>query len=287
MWIEIFRTGNHTSKSGETIDYDAEKLKLIEQTYNQKVLDSASFEAPLVKGHPNDNDPAFGWVEKLARKGDRLLAKLKDLNNDIVNDVRAGKFKKISVALYPDLMLRHVGLLGAASPAVKGLKPVSFSENSDFREYSEFRLNILKDRNEMESEINSLKNENKTLKEQINLISKEKRLKEFRLFAEDVSLKKQIITPAQTKDLIDIFESVHVNSGESSNEIINKIKSFVEAIEPLNITKELNEHHDLSGFNSDKDKIHSKAIEIKNSDPDLSYEEAVLEAQSFFINNLR
>jgi hypothetical protein len=51
--------------------------------------------------------------------------------------VRDGRFKRVSAELYPRehpgnptpgrLHLKHIGFLGAAAPAVKGLKPVSFS----------------------------------------------------------------------------------------------------------------------------------------------------------------
>jgi len=44
--------------------------------------------------------------------------------------VKRGLYKKISVALYPDLGLRHIGFLGATPPAVKGLKQATFSEKA-------------------------------------------------------------------------------------------------------------------------------------------------------------
>ena len=57
MQFEIFRTGNHTSDKGITKDYSLDDLNFIATSYNPE-----EDEAPIVIGHPEDNDPAFGWV---------------------------------------------------------------------------------------------------------------------------------------------------------------------------------------------------------------------------------
>jgi len=109
MWIEVFKTGSHTDSRGNEYSYDAESLDEIARIYNERTSDSESAEAPIVKGHPGDNEPAYGWVERLARRGSRLFAKLKNLNPEFVSEVRNGAFRRVSIALYPDLMLRHIG----------------------------------------------------------------------------------------------------------------------------------------------------------------------------------
>ena len=55
-----------------------------------------------------------------------------------------GLFKKRSASLTPDLKLNHVGFLGAAAPAVKGLKDVEFTEDSEYStiEFNEVLLEI-------------------------------------------------------------------------------------------------------------------------------------------------
>ncbi len=100
--------------------------------------DPELFDAPAVIGHPEHNGPAWGWVESLAIKGGVLLAKLRDLDANFVEMVRAKRFKKISASFYlpnspanpkPGVFyLRHVGFLGAAAPALKDLPTVSLSE---------------------------------------------------------------------------------------------------------------------------------------------------------------
>ena len=134
MWIEIFKSGKHIDSSGRESTFTAENLDSIASIYNSKILSEPSSAAPVVKGHPQTDGPAFGWVERLARRGEKLLAKVKDMNTDFVQEVRQGMFKKISISLYPDMLLKHVGFLGAAAPAVKGLKSPDFCEESSGQE---------------------------------------------------------------------------------------------------------------------------------------------------------
>lgn len=130
IWIEVFKTGTHTSGNGITKTYTEDDLKEIAQKYN----DQDAHEAPFVLGHPAADDPAHGWVKVLRVAGAKLLAFVDQINDGVVDAVKRGEYKKISIALYPDGLLRHVGLLGAAPPAVKGLAPVQFAEG----EFDEF-----------------------------------------------------------------------------------------------------------------------------------------------------
>jgi hypothetical protein len=121
MWIEIFKTGKHTDSAGNEKTWTGEDLDQIVSKYDPSVS-----EAPVVIGHPEENAPAFGWVESLKRDGAVLLAKMKNLVPEFVDMVKKGLFKKRSISLYPDFSLRHVGFLGAVPPAVKGLADVQF-----------------------------------------------------------------------------------------------------------------------------------------------------------------
>ena len=134
MWIEIFKSGKHIDSSGRESTFTSENLDSIASIYNSKILSEPAVAAPVVKGHPQTDGPAFGWVERLARRGEKLLAKVKDMNNDFVQEVRQGMFKKISISLYPDMLLKHVGFLGAVAPAVKGLKGPEFNEGEKGQE---------------------------------------------------------------------------------------------------------------------------------------------------------
>lgn len=128
--IEIFRTGAHTDSAGRTRTYTAADLARIAGSY-----DPAAHEAPNVVGHPATNAPAFGWVEQLRVAGDKLLADFTQVPREFVGMVKAGRFKKRSISLFPDGRLRHVGWLGAAAPAVAGLKDVEFKGGEAALEY--------------------------------------------------------------------------------------------------------------------------------------------------------
>ncbi|MCX6145730.1 MAG: hypothetical protein NTW25_00545, partial [Candidatus Kapabacteria bacterium] len=127
-WIEVFKTGSFTDANGIEFDCDINKLNEIAKTYNEAISTNDTLKAPVVKGHPESNDPAFGWVKSLKVEGDTLFAELYDMDLNFVNEVKDKKYQKVSISLYDDLMLRHVGFLGAVPPAVKGMENVSFSE---------------------------------------------------------------------------------------------------------------------------------------------------------------
>lgn len=124
--FEIFKTGTHTDASGNTRDWTEADLDKIAANYNAEV-----HEAPIVVGHPKDNSPAFGWIEKVFREGDTLFAAAKDVINEFADAVQQGLYKKRSISLYPDGTLRHVGFLGGMPPAVKGLKDLNFNEDGE------------------------------------------------------------------------------------------------------------------------------------------------------------
>lgn len=125
-WIAIFRAGTHTDSAGKTHTYSRADIEKIAAGYAP-----ARHEAPLVLGHPEADAPAYGWVEQLKSKGGTLLARIKQVPAELKEAVKAGRYKKVSVALYPDGGLRHVGLLGASPPAVKGLGNVAFDDGDE------------------------------------------------------------------------------------------------------------------------------------------------------------
>jgi len=133
--FEIFRTGTHTSLNGQTKDFSETDLDTIASSY-----DPQQNEAPIVIGHPETNAPAYGWIEKIKRVGDRLIAFPRQVSSEFSELVKTGAFKKRSISITPDLQLNHVGFLGAAAPAVKGLKDVEFSENVDELEFASFEF---------------------------------------------------------------------------------------------------------------------------------------------------
>ncbi len=132
--LEIFRTGTHTAVDGRTLEFTAAHLDDVVTSY-----DAASNQAPLVVGHPALDAPAYGWVKGLSVQGGLLYAEPEQVDPAFADLVNAGRFKKISASFYPPTWpsnpkpghwyLRHIGFLGAAAPAVKGLRPASFAES--------------------------------------------------------------------------------------------------------------------------------------------------------------
>ena len=133
MEFEIFKTGSHTSDKGITRDYSLDDLNFIAKSYDPVVQ-----EAPIVIGHPVDSSPAYGWVESLKVVGDRLIAKAKDLIPEFKEALSNKLYKKRSISLDSEGKLRHIGFLGGALPAVKGLADIQFSndENTNTIEFS-------------------------------------------------------------------------------------------------------------------------------------------------------
>jgi hypothetical protein len=131
--IQIFRAGRHTDMSGRALRFTEADLAATAAAY-----DPAKHEAPIVVGHPAHNAPAYGWVQSISTSGDGLTAIPSQVDAAFSEMVGAGRFKKVSASFYTPTAaanpvpgvyyLRHVGFLGAQPPAVKGLKPVEFSE---------------------------------------------------------------------------------------------------------------------------------------------------------------
>ena len=131
--IQIFKPGKHVAMSGAALSFSETDLAATAAAY-----DPAKHEAPLVVGHPKHDDPAYGWVGKLAFADGALDVEPVQVNADFAELVASGSFKKISASFYsPDspsnpvpgvYYLRHVGFLGAQPPAVKGLRNPSFAD---------------------------------------------------------------------------------------------------------------------------------------------------------------
>lgn len=127
-WIEIARAGTFTDSAGRPQTFTDSDLDAIANAY-----DPAKRDCPLVFGHPKtDAAPAFGWAEKLKAEGGKLLAKFGQVPEAVKKIVAAGHYRHVSMSLMPDRKtLRHVALLGAAQPAIDGLKAVELRSRND------------------------------------------------------------------------------------------------------------------------------------------------------------
>lgn len=145
--IHIMRKGRHTANAGQEIEFTDAVFSEIAASY-----DPAIHEAPIVVGHPQSDGPAYGWIKRVEVRPDGLYAVPHQVNAEFADVVRTGSFKKVSGAFFSPQhknspapgkwALRHVGFLGAAAPAVKGLRPVAFDDSSEVIEFEDFTLSL-------------------------------------------------------------------------------------------------------------------------------------------------
>lgn len=134
--IHIFKAGRQITAAGEVIQFSTDDLAASATAYDPKL-----HEAPFVIGHPKTDDPAKGWVHTLTHTDRGLFALPARVDPVFAEQVNRRDYGKVSAKFYrPDSprnpvpgvwYLRHVGLLGAEPPAVKGLDDPAFSEVED------------------------------------------------------------------------------------------------------------------------------------------------------------
>lgn len=132
--IEVFRPGTFRPMVGDAVTYSAADLRAIADSY-----DPERAPAPVVVGHPEIDAPAFGWIESFDydQGEERLYANLHQIEPQFAEMVKAGRFKKVSMAYFGPAQPhnpvpgtwypKHLGFLGAAPPGVPGLKNAKFS----------------------------------------------------------------------------------------------------------------------------------------------------------------
>jgi len=132
--IEVFRPGTFKPMEGAPITYSASDLRAMADAY-----DPETAPAPIVVGHPSTDAPAYGWIDgfEYDAESNRLFAIPGQVEPAFAEMVKSGRFKKVSMAFfspnqhhnpvpgtwYP----KHLGFLGAAAPAVSGLKNAQFA----------------------------------------------------------------------------------------------------------------------------------------------------------------
>ena len=136
-WLEVFRAGDYgDQKKGTWSETDLDRIV--------SNYEPAYHEAPVTTDHAQSG-PRYGVVTALRRVGGVLEAKLGRLSAALKSAISDGSYQGRSVELYKDLdgkgpYLRALTFLGAAVPAVKGLKPVSFREGDaltfEFKDYT-------------------------------------------------------------------------------------------------------------------------------------------------------
>ena len=133
--FQIFRTGTFTTLRGDQISYSETDLQKM-----AAVFDPKRRKAPLVLGHPENDQPAMGQAQKLIVKDGKLYA-LAMVNEALESLVKTRRYAKVSASFLTPFAtsnptpgayyLKHIGFLGAMPPSVKGMEPLSFSARDD------------------------------------------------------------------------------------------------------------------------------------------------------------
>jgi len=134
--LEIFRAGTHKDSEGREWTFTKEQMQASVAAY-----DPVIFAAPLVIGHPKMEDPAYGLVKSISLDGELVVAEPMDVEPQFAAMVNEKRFPKMSASFFPPThsanpkpgvwYLRHVGFLGAAAPAIPGLKMAEFGADTN------------------------------------------------------------------------------------------------------------------------------------------------------------
>jgi hypothetical protein len=284
MWIEIFRSGKHTDSNGRKVEYSQADIADIATKYNSSVGSDASAMAPLVKGHPETDSPALGWIYKLKAEGDSLYADATGIDSELISEIRQGRYRNVSISLTESKALRHVGILGAAKPAVKGMEPLRFIEYSPITSDSQNESNI-----SGVSTPASVDDENALLKKKIKeLTGQLDRRDTINRFSEKID---ELPSLAEAKDMDKLLlKLADIDDEETAEQILDAIaviaegfkrdsgkqtKNFAELIKPeLDLGMENSQTSAYKDFN-DREATDRLVKETINKNPAMSYEEVL------------
>lgn len=140
--VEIFSTGRW--KGSKAVEVTESMLDDMVTAF-MALSSIEGFRPPLKLGHADaqtlvgqggSGAPALGWVTRIWRSGNKVLADFADVPSTLVDLIRRRLYNSVSIELLPTLeyggtnfrnVLSAVAILGAELPAVKGLKALSAS----------------------------------------------------------------------------------------------------------------------------------------------------------------
>lgn len=290
MWIECFKAGRHTDSAGNTREFSAEELDSIVRRYSTRLEENPSAFAPLVKGHPETDSPAIGWVERLARRGNFLLAKIRDITEEAATEIRDKKFRNVSISLYSDWTLNHIGLFGAANPAVSGLKPVEFvAELPDFLSSADDYEVI--EEEEAASE-DATEDEIDILRRKLAEFEEKETARTYEEFAESLVTSSKIAKSGK-ENLKRTLQYLHSVDMETENQfnLVEQFQSFITKLSGGVQLKEFATKDKVGGsaitntftgrkLNPERSELHSQIIRKMNENPEWTYEEALLSIEN-------
>lgn len=144
--VEIFSVGNW--KGSKEINVTSQDLDDMIASFEQLSLPTEGYKPMLKLGHQDQQKyfgqakgaPALGFVERIWREGDKLLADFGNVPDALLALVEQRRYNQVSIEFYASVehagqtfknVLTAVALLGAELPAVKGLKELALSLFTD------------------------------------------------------------------------------------------------------------------------------------------------------------
>lgn len=191
--VEIFKTGIWHND-----EYTVKDLDNIVESFNEK-----GFEAPVKLGHNNeqekDGQPSFGWIGRVFREGNKLLADLTDVPKRLGEAIQNKQYRQVSSEIIWNFkegmprVLRAVALLGADIPEVKGLAPldraeIAFGEKVDCRIY-EMDLEDKKKEGMEEDDEDELEKKEKRKKEELKQDKEKKEMSDKKVESLETEVK--------------------------------------------------------------------------------------------------
>ncbi len=147
--LEVFAAGTWTSAEGRTTTFTEQDLDEMVDSFH--ALQQTNIVKPHLKlGHQDSQKwfgqktgiPALGWVERLWRNGQKLMADVGNVPEALLELIKQKRYHNVSIEILPKGKIEHdgkkfgyilsaVALLGTEMPAVKdlaGLASALFSE---------------------------------------------------------------------------------------------------------------------------------------------------------------
>lgn len=132
--MHIMSAGTFAPSRGDEVTFSAEDLARIATAYSVKRR-----QAPLTIGHPRDDRPVVGIVDRLIHHRTDLVAVVRNVSPQTADLIKCGRFPRVSPALLRPSdprnpspgtwYLKHVGLLGAAAPLGSSTRSRIFNAN--------------------------------------------------------------------------------------------------------------------------------------------------------------
>lgn len=227
--VEMFRSGNYGYKGV----YTNEDIQAIADSYDKNYI-----HAPITLDHIMKGQ-AYGWIERVYAKdgslfGDWLVTpetkeliaskKYKERSVEIIREHSMPNGKRVNY-------LRGCSLLGAATPHVKGMKPIEFSDDSNFENVVtiSFSNELISEENKDNNlNANELANSNQEESFSMNIEELKKQIKEREEQIASLSVK---LTEAekQSSTFSEKLQQRELEANELRNHV-NKLASTVESL---------------------------------------------------------